>query len=226
MESGPWSEVIVLENEDLRVEVIPTRGAKIASLCSKRSPAVEWLWTNPGLALEQVDTEGLFDDNFYGGIDELFPNDSATCVAGMQLPDHGEFWRRAWSVEVVTPISVSLSVALDCLPVRATRRISLAGASLVSHTLIENLSDVEIPFLWVSHPAFRIDESCQLYIPPGSTVLQDEQNGRVPQGTRPFRWPGTDLGLDLNRIPPVQDTFESYYVLDVPEGRFSGDTTP
>lgn len=33
-----------------------------------------------------------YDPNFYGGIDELFPNDIPEHINGVDSPDHGEIW--------------------------------------------------------------------------------------------------------------------------------------
>lgn len=218
-DSNLTPKLVELENEALYVKVLPTVGGKIANLRSK-SPEVEWLWTNPSLSLDDVNLEGAFDDNFYGGIDELFPNDLATSVSGRDLLDHGELWRRNWTVVNASDDAVTMALTLTTVPVRFVREICLQDNQVIVRTEVENLSDEDVPYLWVGHPAFRIDANSELHIPRGKAIVQDEQCGRVKAEQSPFTWPGTELGLNLGQIPAVNDALESYYITNVPEGRF------
>lgn len=82
---------VVLANGLLRVVVLPELGGKVLQISSGRSGR-DYLWENPRNTLRQVPFGATYDDVFFGGWDELFPNDEPELTAGEQLPDHGELW--------------------------------------------------------------------------------------------------------------------------------------
>lgn len=216
----PDDGAVVLETRRLSVTVLPGHGAKISSLQSK-NPDAEWLWVNPMVDLNQIDADKSYDDFFYGGIDELFPADFPTRVGARDYPDHGELWRLPWTVEEQAIDAVTLSTELSSFPVRAEKRMRVQNETLEIHTTLENVSDEVIPYLWVGHPALRVDPSYRLVLPHAMASVAEEMNGRVSREVGWFSWPGTEFGLDLNRIPPPSNALESYYLRDVLEGRFT-----
>src|SRR6266404_5117060 len=83
--------LVRLESDFLRVDVAPGVGGRIISLVEKHS-GYEFLWRNSKLKLESLPSGSEYDPNFYGGIDELLPNDIPEMVGGINCPDHGELW--------------------------------------------------------------------------------------------------------------------------------------
>src|SRR5674476_80277 len=67
-------QALVLENELLRTMVLPELGGKLWQLTGQRT-GQEFLWHNAQLQPGQVPFGATHDDNFFGGWDELFPND-------------------------------------------------------------------------------------------------------------------------------------------------------
>ena len=65
---------ITCENAHLRIVVVPAMGGKIASIYNKMLDR-EFLWTDTGLSLQTLPPGSEYDPNFYGGMDELIPND-------------------------------------------------------------------------------------------------------------------------------------------------------
>src|SRR5437868_3017339 len=89
-----------MESAFLKVDVVPGVGGRIVSLVHKPS-GHEFLWHNPALRLELKPSGAEYDPNFYGGIDELLPNDLAEPINGVECPDHGELWTTPLHTEVV-----------------------------------------------------------------------------------------------------------------------------
>jgi len=83
--------LVRLESEWLRVDVAPGVGGRIVSLIEKAS-GHEFLWCNSRLPLSLLPPGSTYDPNFFGGIDELLPNDLPEEVNGIPCPDHGELW--------------------------------------------------------------------------------------------------------------------------------------
>lgn len=82
---------LILSNDLLSATIVPAVGGRIVSLVHKPTDH-EFLWRNANLRLEALPAGSEYDPNFYGGIDELLPNDLPETVAGVDLPDHGELW--------------------------------------------------------------------------------------------------------------------------------------
>ena len=89
-----------MENEWLRLVVLPQAGAKVWQIRYKPLGA-DLLWNNPGLAPARQAFYASYDDTWSGGWDELFPNDEAGELLGYKLPDHGELWTGEWQAEPV-----------------------------------------------------------------------------------------------------------------------------
>src|SRR6266702_2984770 len=83
--------LVRLESDFLKVDVSPGVGGRIISLVEKHS-GHEFLWRNSKLKLESLPGGSEYDPNFYGGIDELLPNDIPEMINGICCPDHGELW--------------------------------------------------------------------------------------------------------------------------------------
>ena len=88
---------VVMENDAMRVVVVPEIGGKITSLVSRRTGR-EWLWKNPHLPLIKPPPDatdfGAFDA---GGWDEVIPTVNRCRVPNSAwgertLTDHGELW--------------------------------------------------------------------------------------------------------------------------------------
>ena len=91
--------LVRLESEHLQVDVAPGIGGRIVSLREKAG-GHEFLWRNERLRLQRVAPGSTYDPNFYGGIDELLPNDIPERIDGVDCPDHGELWTMALETEV------------------------------------------------------------------------------------------------------------------------------
>src|SRR3954463_15441636 len=126
---------VVMQNDAMRVTVIPEIGGKIISIMSRRTGR-EWLWRNPYLALRKPPADatdfGAFDA---GGWDEVFPTVNPCSVPNSawgdrRLTDHGELWYRPWQIVAANADSqtgTTLSLAVDDpqLPFRFERTLTL-----------------------------------------------------------------------------------------------------
>src|SRR3989442_445486 len=83
--------LIRLESDVLRADIAPNVGGRLVSLVEK-SGGHEFLWRNHALPLQSLPAGSEYDPNFYGGIDELLPNDMPEEINGVAFPDHRELW--------------------------------------------------------------------------------------------------------------------------------------
>src|SRR5438132_5503587 len=130
-EETGWRSV-VLESDELRVVVLPDKGAEIHRLVHRES-GVDVLFKGPwGLRPPGAPPrEGSGDDefmwNYAGGWQELFPSVNESCTyRGRRIPFHGEVASLPWEHELAGD-AVRLWTRCRQTPFRLERVMRLAG---------------------------------------------------------------------------------------------------
>ena len=196
--STEWSYngigTVIVENGLLRAVVMPGLGAKIWQLTFLPAGR-DLLWQHPRIKPRPLPFHAVYDDVFFGGWDELFPNDMSENLGGEQMPDHGEVWTLPWqyALECVTPDEVTLHLWVET-PISACRVekwLTLrAGESMLRFRhRITNLGRVEQPFLWKLHPALAVDEHSRIDMGAAEVYVAEfgpPRNGRTGVS---YRWP-------------------------------------
>jgi galactose mutarotase-like enzyme len=223
------TEPVELENDVLRVVVLPARGGEIRELWHKPS-STQLLWHAPWADASVPTHTGSFDDWYAGGWQELLPNGDDACeLDGVVHAFHGESWSRGWDAATVGD-GVVLSVSLQTVPLAVERRMRLTGSTLVIEEKVRNVGGVPVRFSWGHHPAFGgnlLEEGCALDLPGGSVegYHADLRTGRLAPLAR-SAWPhavGRDGALvDLRRVPgPDAGSHDVTLVSDLPDGWFA-----
>ena len=162
-----WS----LENECLRIVVVPELGAKLVSMVDTRN-RLEWLVDPGNRPVKKVPYGAVFTEQDLSGWDEMFP----TIVAceypalgewfGRPLPDHGEVWTLPWAVEPESAQALRLSVEGKALPYRLTRTLAYSAPdTLQMRYELENLGRERMPYIWAAHPQFVCGEQAEIILP-------------------------------------------------------------
>lgn len=189
---------IVLENELLRVVVLPEQGARIVSLLHRPSGR-EALWSPPGLRALPPPTYGMaFADHPAVGIDECLPNIWADMHAERDLPDHGEAWSVPWEATTGKD-RIETTVTLRQSPFRLTRRITFVNHTAVAlDYALTNTSNAPAPCLWALHPLMTWQPGMRIILPPSISAVEiGSVSGTSPlHEYTPALWPKTD-GVDL-----------------------------
>ncbi len=215
--------ILALENELIRVEVLPEKGSDIISFTHKPSDA-DFLWRSaaglrPPLPSGRPPASDVaaYLDEYEGGWQECFPNGGPGFVyRGAALPFHGELWPASWHVEITedTPerVSVALQVETPRMPFRVEKRLTLESgrAVLTIDESITNLSTTPVEYMWGHHPSFGppfLDETCRIDLPAtiGSTARAAPLPTSTLQFDATFDWPHAPLSaggsLDLSAVP-------------------------
>lgn len=178
--------LVVMENELLRIAILPSKGADIVELRYKPHD-LDVLWHAPQPYLppgEEVPTvsrpQGNFLDYYPGGWQEIAPNAGpATEYENAQLGQHGEVALLPWDLRVLedseSRLEIELSVETLRTPFRLSRRMSIASGAAVLRLqeLMTNLGEQRLPYQWGHHCAFGppfLEEGCQLLMPPCDVV--------------------------------------------------------
>ena len=155
----------VLENDFLKVSVIPELGAKIAQIKDKHAN-YEWLWEDPSRPLRARQVTDKYDEHDITGFDECFPNIGISSYPGdpdLILPDHGELWSQAWTCEKTNDSIISTAIG-KVLPYKFERKITLKDRSLVFSYAIENTGQESFKGFWSAHPLFNAVEGMQILL--------------------------------------------------------------
>lgn len=211
--------ILVLENDFLRVEVVPALGGKISSIYNKILKK-EFLWHDTNLNLSYLETGADYDANFWGGVDELLPNDIPEKVDNIDYPDHGELWTTELDY-VVSNNVITLSGVLALSGLLYNKEISLDSNSprVVLKYNIKNTTTETRHFLWKMHAALRISE--------GDYLLSSAKKGRIvnPLSSRftsdkEFNWPMIE-NKDASIVPPKEGTMDFFYLYESQKGEMA-----
>jgi hypothetical protein len=219
----------VLDNDVLRVVVLPGKGGEIWELRHVPTDA-QLLWHAPWELRPgpHVEPGSEFDDWYAGGWQDLLPNGDTACeVDGVRHSFHGESWALPWSCAAHDG-TLELSASLTTVPLRVTKTLSLDRATLRIEERVDNEGDRPVRFAWGHHPAFGgdlLDDGCVIDLPGGTIeTLPDavDATSRLASGAR-SAWPyargrdGDDV--DLRGVPgPDARTHDLALVTDLADG--------
>ncbi|HAV01061.1 MAG TPA: hypothetical protein DCW47_07750 [Lachnospiraceae bacterium] len=210
---------IVLENDKLRIVVLPEAGGKISSLFYLPCKFEAAARPGPGKTYRKPEADGSFGDYDMSGIDDCFPNiDTETfSYEGRILyyPDHGEIWSREMDVIKQTGDSLFLSLQSRRFHYNYEKRLFLRDSSLRLEYDISNPGNMELPCIWTLHGLMRLEADMRFEYPKGVrafvNVLKDTPLGE--EGRR-FEYPSEEF--DFTRL----------YGYGEPEGMYEGPPQP
>ena len=200
-------QIINIENDFLKCSATPLLGGKIISVYNKWLQK-EFLWKNEKLSLKQLE-HSAYDSNFYGGIDELIPNDIPENIDGIIIHDHGELWTTPLEYEMKEE-SLILSGTLSLSELFYKKIIKLDDDSptiKLSYT-IKNISNDVRHFLWKLHAALKIQEDDKLITHAKEGKVVDTEYSRFAN-LDGFEWPMIEED-DASIIPPKNNTMDFF----------------
>jgi hypothetical protein len=220
---------IILENDDLRLTLLPDYGAKIFEFRIKKSNR-DLLYHNPRVEI-RTQVYGVNVDNWWhGGIDECIPTGRPSTYLGEQYPYLGEVWSLPWNFEIeknsADEVSIHLWRPTIIAPLLVERWLTVRSQGLVTEMRhkISNLGYSDFKFLWGIHPGIAVNPSSRIDIPK-SKVLIDESSPNNRLGSRgdSYEWPyarnATGQKVDMRIVPtPESKTVDMHYATEFAEG--------
>ncbi len=200
------NHLVTLESDDLLVEVAPEVGGRITRLIAKRT-GYDFLWRNPSVPLRREEPGTEYDPNFYGGIDELLPNDIPETIDGIACPDHGELWTTAQQSMRVSQREVWLSSTLPLTGLNYQRRFFVSANRCYVQARVQNRSEATRRFLWKLHAALAIEPGDRIDCPAKWFAAADPDWSRR-QGVGPW---------DGETVPEFDGTTEFLYLSKLSE---------
>ncbi len=201
--------VVEVENEELRISIIPDMGGKVIELTRKQTgtqflqePPINYSLINKPKYGEE------FQPPHAAGFDECFPNVSPSkyIFNGEEiiLPDHGELWTKPWEYEI-NPKGISLWTHGKQIKYRFTKHIELSGSTVTISYKLENLEEYSFDYIWSAHPLLKIKEGDELLLPSevDEVILNWASNTNVGHFGDKLEWPkilGNHSNIDFNYV--------------------------
>ena len=181
--SSDWTyrglQALILENNQLRVTILPDLGGKIWSIVAK-SRDRELLWHNPRVEPRFASYGSTYDNWFCGGWDEVFPNDFPVTIGGESYPDHGEVWALTADWQIILHSQDEIAIRLTsrgvAIPTTFVKTVSLGRDStdLIVDYEIANDGANPLDVHWKMHPALPVRPGAQLHVPADNVVIDED----------------------------------------------------
>lgn len=208
-------EVLIGENDHIRFVIAPSAGGKILSVYNKILQK-EFLWSNRNLLFDTYQPGADYDTNFWGGIDELIPNDISETIDGNEYPDHGELWTTRLEYDLSDDkISVIGKLKLSELYYKKTVSLKAHSPEIVLEYTIRNESIATRHFMWKLHAALAIQHGDKMISSALKAKLVHPELSKYKDFDE-FHWPEID-NSDASIIPPNNNTLDFFYLYDIPQ---------
>jgi hypothetical protein len=221
-------QALLVENELVRLEILPDAGGKMYSLRYKPADA-ELFWQNPRVPPAVYPPGTPYDDTWAGGWDDVFPNVRQEEWRGMPLHDHGELWTQRWRWEVIEEGPARAGVHLWCLapltPARLDKWITLTAGEPIFRLRyrLSNIGPLPFHYMWNLHAAVRTRAGVRIDLPADTMVIDPWDTRRFDAAQLTYTWPtarGRDgRPVDVSRaLPPEAGVCDQHYVERLREG--------
>lgn len=211
---------VVLENDLLKVIVIPSIGGKLASIYNKTSQ-FELLFQNKENEYKAPYLSAPFAEFDAAGFDDAFPTIDASIVIyeGKEIiyPDHGEIWSANFNYEILNN-ELKLKFTSAILPYTYEKTVSISNDSVIIKYAIKNTGKSPFPCIWAMHCLVNCTEDMEISFPEGTTeILNVHESTNLGQKNSVHKYPVTkttdNKDYKLNRVgSPSLNNTEKYYV--------------
>ena len=163
-------DALVLDNDVLRLTIVPELGGKIVSLVRLETGYEYFLQPpEPERTYPSRSYRARFEDYETSGFDECAPT-VAECLypeepfLGTPMPDHGDVWCLPSDVAIAGE-QVCLTTDLRSLPLRFTKKVRLQENRVMLDYEATNLSESNVKFLWAAHPLLHVEPDAEIVLP-------------------------------------------------------------
>jgi hypothetical protein len=185
----------ILENDLLRVTVVPDVGAKVHEMVFKPKDR-DLLFHHPRVELRQPVFGQNADDWWSGGIDDVVPTGHPCIVDGEELPFLGEVWSMPWSSERVGAATVRFARQGVITPFAIEREMELRPGEpfvRVRHR-IANVGTLPFRLIWGIHPSVPVSADTHVEVPATRGVIEESWPGdRLGSPGTEYAWPRPEI---------------------------------
>lgn len=155
-----------LRSDRVELRVVPELGAKVTHLLDLHRGR-EWMWHPADRKLFRRPLGAAFAEGPIGGLNECIPTIAACQWRGRRLPDHGEAWTEAWSIDqdAFAKGCITTRLQLPLTPLLIERAIRIDGARVVLNYALTNIGNETEEYLWAMHPLLTVRPGDRLRLP-------------------------------------------------------------
>lgn len=199
--------LIGIENEALKVQIVPGYGGKVRSIVDK-ADGYELLFDYHNTRPQAPVYDIPYGEGWYAGWDECFPGIGRGSYpqapyTGTIVPDHGELWGIP-TISTVARNSITTQWHGIRFGYSLTRQLSLSGATLTADYTLENLAPAEFRFVWALHSLMGLTLPTHFDF-AGDKAWRLSHDAKGDEPHERFNWPITQHGDDvsnLGTLPP------------------------
>lgn len=174
-------KAVQIENEILKVVVLPQRGANISSIVYKPTGR-EWMWNNPN-PYKLPPYAASFVEYDISGFDDMFPTVGPCRYPDgawkrIEMPDHGEVWALPWDYKI-DKNSVKFWVYGMRLPYLLEKTIILSKNTVKISYKVTNFAPEPMKAFWAAHSLVAVESGMEM-IYPADTVLKGDSSPWTP----------------------------------------------
>jgi hypothetical protein len=213
-------KAVQIENEVIKVIVIPSIGGKLASIYRK-DKSFELLFQNKDEKYRKPKLYSAFSEYDASGFDDAFPtiDESKIIFKSREVicPDHGEIWSATFQYEIQGEKLILTYTSL-ILDYSYKKIFHIEGENVLISYEIENFGEEQFPCIWAMHCLVRCEEDMEIIFPNGTkeviNVLDSKFLGRT--GTihnYPVTLSANGDKFFLNKVMKASSkNYEKYYV--------------
>jgi len=199
---------VSIENDAIRMEVWPQIGGKVSSIVDK-ADGFELLFNYPAELPDGPHYDEPYSDHWYCGWDECFPAIAPSIYpqhpySGTAVPDHGELWGIPATTAVPTKDGITTVWHGLRFGYRLTRKLYLAGPSVIAEYTLVNLAPFEFRYVWAMHALLSLTVPVELDAKSAKRFRLSHDAVGTAIDT-PFDWPDAPGGERLSHptnLPP------------------------
>ncbi|HKJ67074.1 MAG TPA: hypothetical protein VKA68_03905 [bacterium] len=205
----------VLENDCIRIMLVPEFGGKMVELRNKITDTQFLLPMQEKFYSKKVPSYGAKYDQFQpSGFDEFFPTMRACSLDDTHFPDHGEVWSLPWDL-YTTQDALYLSIRGVKTEYRLFKKIQLAENQISINYTLANLSDESLYYLWTANPLLNPVSGARIVIEPSITEvhldwISDHSLGNPGEEVSWPRVLGSDRDFSIVQDPGPEVAFQVY----------------
>lgn len=202
-------EQISVENDFIKVIILPQIGGKMIGLINKK--------TGTNFLLESQNRDKKYEPAFHGapfqnydtsGFDECFPTVEASFLTTeegkkISFPDHGELWSKPWSFKKTDDSTLVGFVKGTNLNYTFNKKIYLDGNRVIIDYKVENNDASPLPYIWAAHPLFNIEPGDEIYLTDEiqNVYLYWSNDSKLGSRGDQLEWPFINSVSDFSVIP-------------------------
>jgi len=202
-------EVVQIENEYLRLSIVPSLGGKIIELLNKQT-GTQFL-KDCSCDLNELQ-KPLYGDEFLPpyafGFDECFPNIASESIVInneiKELPDHGEIWTQDCSYEV-SEHEIILYAEGSILKYTFLKKIRLKNQQVIIDYHLKSKENNTFNYVWSAHPLLNISEGDEIVMDNSTDemIIDSISYGTIESSGNIVNWPFINTfekGICYNRV--------------------------